>query len=52
MSTPTAWEYFPKGADIRAICNEDVQKVQDRVNTRKALGSSTEVMFDLEVKPS
>ncbi len=38
-------EYFPKGTDFRAICNEDVQKVQDRLNTRKVLGSPTEVIL-------
>ncbi len=36
-------EYFPKGTDFRAICNEDVQK--DRLNTRKVLGSPTEVIL-------
>ncbi len=38
-------EYFPKGTDFRATCNEDVQKVQDRLNTRKVLGSPTEVIL-------
>ncbi len=36
-------EYFPKGTDFRATCNEDVQKV--RLNTRKVLGSPTEVIL-------
>ena len=48
-------EYFPKGTDFRELCDEEVQKVQDRLNTRprKALGyrTPTEVMFDLDVKP-
>ncbi len=38
-------EYFPKGTDFRATCNEDVQKVQDRLNTRKVPGSPTEVIL-------
>ncbi len=36
-------EYFPKGTDFRATCNEDVQKV--RLNTRKVPGSPTEVIL-------
>ncbi len=38
-------EYFPKGKAFRATCNEDVQKVQDRLNTRKVPGSPTEVIL-------
>ena len=48
-------EYFPKGIDFREICDEKVQKVQDRLNGRPriVLGyrTPTEVMFGLEVKP-
>ena len=48
-------EYFPKGTDFRKVSDEEVQKVQDRLNARarKVLGYRTpaEAMFGLEVKP-
>ena len=48
-------EDFPKGTDFRKVSDEEVQKVQDRLNARprKVLGyrTPTEVMFGLEVKP-
>ena len=47
--------YFPKGTDFRKVSDEEVRKVQDRLNARprKVLGYRTpaEVMFGLEVKP-
>ena len=46
--------YFPKGTDFRKVSDEEVQKVQDRLNARarKALGyrTPTEVMFGLELQ--
>ena len=48
-------EDFPKGTDFRKVSDEEVQKVQDRLNARprKVLGyrTPTEAMFGLEVKP-
>ena len=48
-------EYFPKGTDFRKVSDEEVQKVQGRLNARprKVLGyrTPTEAMFGLEVKP-
>ena len=46
---------FPKETDFRKVSDEEVRKVQDRLNARprKVLGYRTpaEVMFGLEVKP-
>ena len=46
--------YFPKGTDFRMVSDEDVQKVQDLLNSRprKAPGNRTptEVMFGLKVQ--